>query len=436
MNENKQKIILGIIIVILAAMLIAGIVLFILAFTQDSNNNSVRTTSNPSFSSVVSGSIQSGSTQSGSFSQTSSGSISSSFSSSQPPRQPGFVYSFAGNGINGDTGNGGPATEAAIGLCGNVAYDPQRNRLYIAVDFGVRMVDLNTPQNTITRILGQGGSGDPFAGSRCIDPSLFRTFSFPPPAIALRSDGLLFVGDSARGRILLYNPAVEIGFPAGKLSIYATGVGITTALAIDNTNNQLWIYDGIDNNLWRISSDQSQVCFGVPPTPTLITPSSGSIRLNTNTPIAIGAADLSGSVAFVANPTGNIVFSYRSESPNSVFFKITTTSNTFYESIGTGINPSSGTVINLNPSAWTLVDSSISSVLYVFNIVNFQGFIVSLPGNEISPALWGNGTNGYSGDGGPAIQAAFGVIQGMCLGPDNSLFVSDSQNFRVRLIQF
>ena len=45
------------------------------------------------------------------------------------------------------------------------------------------------------------------------------------------------------------------------------------------------------------------------------------------------------------------------------------------------------------------------------------------------------GTNpGFSGDGGPALQAAFRNLGGICLAPDGSLYVCDSTNSRVRKI--
>ncbi len=41
---------------------------------------------------------------------------------------------------------------------------------------------------------------------------------------------------------------------------------------------------------------------------------------------------------------------------------------------------------------------------------------------------------GFSGDGGPALQAAFRHLGGICLGPDGSIYVCDSTNSRVRKI--
>ncbi len=46
----------------------------------------------------------------------------------------------------------------------------------------------------------------------------------------------------------------------------------------------------------------------------------------------------------------------------------------------------------------------------------------------------GNGTAGYSGDGGAALSAAFKGMAGICIDPTGNLYVVDSGNFRVRKI--
>ncbi len=46
----------------------------------------------------------------------------------------------------------------------------------------------------------------------------------------------------------------------------------------------------------------------------------------------------------------------------------------------------------------------------------------------------GNGTKGYSGDGGPATQAALNYPQGVAVGANGNLYISDWQNYRIRLV--
>jgi sugar lactone lactonase YvrE len=53
-------------------------------------------------------------------------------------------------------------------------------------------------------------------------------------------------------------------------------------------------------------------------------------------------------------------------------------------------------------------------------------------GNVITIA--GNGSAGFSGDGGPATNATFNSPYGLAIGPDGTLYVADSSNYRIRAI--
>jgi serine/threonine-protein kinase len=46
----------------------------------------------------------------------------------------------------------------------------------------------------------------------------------------------------------------------------------------------------------------------------------------------------------------------------------------------------------------------------------------------------GNGTAGFSGDGGPATQAEINSVEGMAVGPDGSLYLADYTNERIRKV--
>ena len=56
----------------------------------------------------------------------------------------------------------------------------------------------------------------------------------------------------------------------------------------------------------------------------------------------------------------------------------------------------------------------------------------SSSGNVITIA--GNGTAGFSGDGGPPLNASLGDPQGVAIGRDGTLYFADASNFRIRAI--
>jgi streptogramin lyase len=56
----------------------------------------------------------------------------------------------------------------------------------------------------------------------------------------------------------------------------------------------------------------------------------------------------------------------------------------------------------------------------------FTLFSPSVTGNEPITTVAGNGTLGYSGDGGPATQAELNIPHGVALGPDGTLYIADN----------
>ena len=70
--------------------------------------------------------------------------------------------------------------------------------------------------------------------------------------------------------------------------------------------------------------------------------------------------------------------------------------------------------------------------LYVADDVRNQ-ILERLPNGTFVPVV-GNGTIGFSGDGGPATSAQLNYPAGITFGPDGTLYIADSQNGRIRAV--
>ncbi len=71
--------------------------------------------------------------------------------------------------------------------------------------------------------------------------------------------------------------------------------------------------------------------------------------------------------------------------------------------------------------------------LYVADTLSHRLRVIELASGRID-AFAGTGEPGYSGDGGPALEATFNAPRKLALGPDGSLYVADTDNHVIRAI--
>ena len=94
----------------------------------------------------------------------------------------GVISTFAGNGLKGFAGDGGPAAQAQFVILIQIALDPPGKHLYIA-DIGnhrIRRIDLAT--GLITTVAGNGKSGVPSDGADATSAPLFDPRAVTPDA--------------------------------------------------------------------------------------------------------------------------------------------------------------------------------------------------------------------------------------------------------------
>jgi uncharacterized protein (TIGR03437 family) len=426
----------------------------------------------------------------------------------------GTLSEFAGNGILGISGDGGPATAASLAAPFGLAFDRSGN-LYIAEFFGClrkvsaagiistvtcdlllpsgvavdskgnvyvsssgsHQVKKVTPAGSVivvagTGVPGFGGDGGPAT----------QALLNSPLAIAIDQQDNVFISEPVNNRVREILSDGTIITAAGGGTSLRDGVPATTAaltpldLAFDSNGN-LFVTDlafysvrkiGLDGTISRIAGNGNQsfagdggpplsASFALPgglyidPSGNLYVSDRGAHRLryigagtNVITTIAgngrfryspDGGKAVESVLAepdgMVIDSSGNVLFSddlsnrVRKLSPNGILTTIA----------GTGDPGSAGdngpaTQAQLSEPSGLAQDSQ--GNLYIVDSTNAR--VRKLAPSGIITTIAGNGAIGFSGDGGPATQAQLGILTGVGVGPDGSVYIADPQNRRVRRV--
>jgi hypothetical protein len=136
----------------------------------------------------------------------------------------GNISTVAGNGTEGASGDGGLAAVAGIGYSNGLATDEAGN-LYLADAAGETIRTMST-NGIITRIAGLDGGGYSGDGGPALQAMLNG-----PSAVAVDSNGSLFIADTFNNRVRQITPDGQISTVAGTGSAGFSGDGGAAALA-------------------------------------------------------------------------------------------------------------------------------------------------------------------------------------------------------------
>jgi uncharacterized protein (TIGR03437 family) len=334
---------------------------------------------------------------------------------------------FAGNGIQGFSGEGGPADRASLAEPNGLCVDRVGN-LYIADMLNTRIRKV-TPDGSIVTVAGSDldggfdGDGGP-ASSALLDQ---------PYGVAVDNAGAVYIADTLNHRIRKVGPEGTISTIAGSGPTGSGngGFGGDGGLAVNarldephgvavDGNGVLYIADTYNNRVRRVTPD------GV--ISTIAGTGEGgpagdggpATAAQLDEPRAL-AFDLAGNLLIVAMISDVV----RKIAADGTITTVAGNHETDYAGDG---GPATAASLHLPQGIAVGGDGAI----FIADTYNRRVRRVS-PGGTID-TLAGNGISRYGGDGGPAELAVLNMPEGLATGPEGSLYVADSRNHRIRKI--
>jgi uncharacterized protein (TIGR03437 family) len=356
----------------------------------------------------------------------------------------------AGNGIAGYSGDGGPATSAAIAAydspeeyvrliffersLGGIAID-QQGDVYFGDSHRVRMV---SPQGIITTVAG-GGTNTTDAAMPATAASLGIV-----NGLAFDSQGNLYFAESNRvrkmtpmGTLTTYAGTTTSGFSGDGGPAAAALLALPLGLAFDAQGN-LYVADG--NELNPPPNIQPRIR-RITPTGVISTIAGGGTMNSANgvAPLNLNLPDIGG---LAVDATGAV---YAFGANAGLLFKISgTTSNTFTTTtlitspiaapFTADVQASTAFITAQGEGAFDNSGIAFDQAGNLYVADSRDGYLCKIDTTGFLTVLAGNGNYGFGGDGGSALDALIQGPTSMTQTPDGTIYFVDSQNARVRAI--
>ncbi|HEX7448619.1 MAG TPA: DUF4214 domain-containing protein [Pirellulales bacterium] len=336
----------------------------------------------------------------------------------------GVITTVAGNGGLNFSGDGGLATDAQLNLPKGIAVDSSGD-VFIASFFGARIREVDHTTGIITTVAGNGTSGFRGDGSPATMAELFF-----PTSVAVDSLGDLFIADNGNNRIREVDYATRvIGTVAGNGTLDFSGDGGPAAaaeiawpqaVAVDSSGD-LFIADALNSRVREISHATGVIA---------TVAGCGTAGFSGDDGTAT-AAQLNAPQGVTVNSSGDL---FIADSGNNRIREVNLATGIITTVAGNGSQGFSGdggqaTAAQLTYPEGIAVDSS--GHLFIADALNNRIREVNLATGIIATVA-GNGTGGFSGDGGPATAAELDLPDGIAVDSSGDLFIADPNNRRVR----
>ena len=331
----------------------------------------------------------------------------------------GTITTIAGTGKDGFSGDGGPATQAQLNFPTGVAVDGEGN-LYIAdaPNDRIRKVDST---GTITTIAGGGGFGEDGGPATQVLLNL-------PYGVAVDGTGNLYIADTNSDRIRKVDSTGTITTIAGTGERGFSGDGgpATQAslnspfgVAVDGAGN-LYIADQYNNRIRRVDS-----------TGTITTIAGTEERGFGGDGGPATQAPLFLPTGVAVDGAGNL---YIADASNHRIRRVDST-GTITTIAGTGerrFGGDGGPAIRAQLDAPSGVAVDGAGNLYIADVGNHRIRKVDSTGTITTFA--GTGERGFGGPGGPAVQAQLDAPSGVAVDEAGNLYIADHNNNSIRRV--
>lgn len=333
----------------------------------------------------------------------------------------------AGTGQKGFSGDGGPATRAALNNPFDVAFDRAGN-LYFSDTFNQRIRKIDRKTGVVTTIAGNGAKGDSGDGGPALQAAMNE-----PYGIVFDRKGNLYFADRLNSRVRRIDGQTQVittlagngskaysgdGGPADQ-----AGLVEPNGVALNPEETRLFIAD-VANHRIRVVDLASGV---------ISTFAGNGAGRHAGDGGPASAASIFGARAVEVGADGTVYVLERQGNSLRAVNPATGVINTIAGTGAKGYTGDGGPAIKATFNGPKELAIDAAGNLFIVDTENQAIRRIDARTGTIS-TLAGTGKLGGGGDGGPAAAGQLARPHGVVVGPDGVVYIGDTENHRVRKV--